>query len=620
MSRFCPIPLPLFAAAFLAIAGLSSCRKAGEPSPPVLRVAILPWEDHSPSADTAWLARLLPFSLRRQLESTPRLQLAEVRSATDFAGPTHELSGFLDARNNRIEAHFFLYELPSHRLAAHRTLTVPATGWRRLLEETARFLASSLRVEARLNPVAVHTEPAARSLARGLTAASPASALPAFRSATEADPGCGWCWLGLAETTAAVEGADALRRVIDTARQHRASFDPLTLARLDLLAARFSPNRLDTTAAQEKIAALSPSDPLIQLRLAEAYTANRQFSRAEAALRNALTIEPGQAVLWNSLAYARAWQGRFDDALEAVRRYAQLDPGPNPADTRGEILMIAGRFPEAAAAFEESYQKDPTFNGGAAMEKAALCWMLAGDSRRASQSLSHWFRDRAARNDRSAGLAQARWELLLGQAAAATIRFARLARDRQDPLSPVAASMLALRLAFSEPPAATSWLPHAPLRNGWQDLYRVYAAAALDPSSVQSIRDERLQLELRALSLTARHDWTRAADAWRTVIERSPGGTDSIWRELRAFCLVQTGQVNQAAQELGNAWPLLSKGQMEFYDFLVYPALLYTRAEIARSAGRMGDARRLYDLFLQFASARPDLAPQAARARAAARL
>lgn len=620
MSRFPPIRLALFATAFLAIAGLSSCRKSGEPSPPVLRVAILALEDHSPSSGAAWLARLLPFSLRRQLESTPRLQLAEVRSATDFAGATHELSGFLDARNNRIEAHLFLYQLPSHKLAAHRVLTAPGTHWRSLLEDAARFLTSSLRVEARLNPVAVHTEPAARDLVQALTAASPAAALSAFRSATEADPECGWCWLGLAETAAAVEGPDGLRRVIDTARQHRASFDPLTLARLDLLAARLSPNRLNATAALEKIAALNPSDPLTQLRLAEVYTANRQFSKAEAVLRNALAIEPGQAVLWNSLAYAQAWQGRFESAMEAVRRYGQLDAGPNPDDTRGEILMMAGRFPEAAAAFEQSYQKDPTFNGGASLEKAALCWMLAGDSRRASESVSRWLRDRAARNDRNAGLAQARWELLLGQPAAATASFARIARDRQDRLSPVAASMLALRLAFSEPPAASSWLPGAPLRDGWQNLYRTYAAAAVDPSSVQSIRDERLQLELRALSLTARRDWASAADAWKTVIERSPGGTDSAWRELRAFCLVQAGQVNRAAEELGNAWPLLSTGQMEFYDFLVYPALLYTRAEIARAAGRMDDARRFYEIFLQFASARPDLAQQAARARAAARL
>jgi hypothetical protein len=59
---------------------------------------------------------------------------------------------------------------------------------------------------------------------------------------------------------------------------------------------------------------------------------------------------------------------------------------------------------------------------------------------------------------------------------------------------------------------------------------------------------------------------------------------------------------------------------MELYDFLVYPNLLFTRAEIARASGRAEEARRLYDLFLQWAGSREDLAPQAVRARAAARL
>lgn len=608
----------LAAALCLTLAG--SCRRNQAGESPVRRLAILAFEDQSPAGGAAWLARLAPFSLRRQLESIPLLQAAEVPAAADFPGATHELSGFFTSRGDRLEAHVFLYELPSHRLMRHTLLARPASQWRSLLEDAAGFITASLRTPGTLNPPSIRSEAAARSLAQALAAPSPADAIAAFRRAAEADPACGWCWLGWAEAASSFEGREAALAVLDASARHRDSLDPPSRARLDHLSATLRGDRFAAASALKKLAAASPSDPLIQLQFAESLVANRNYAQAESVLRNAISMLPGHAPLWNSLAYALAYQGRFDQALDAVRRYAELDPGPNPADSRGEILMMAGRFREAADAFGQSYQKDPSFNGGAAMEKAALCWLLEGDARNASSSVSRFLRDRAARNDRLAVFARARWELLLGQTAAAISRFSLAARDPADPLAAQAASILALRLAFLDPSAAARWLPQTPLRDGAQEIYRIFAAAALDPSSIEKVRDSRLQLELRALSLTARRDWARAAQAWKAVIEASPSGADAVWRELRAYCLVNAGDAAQAAQSLGSSWPVLAPGQMEFYDFLVYPALLYTRAEIARAQGRMDEARRLYDIFLTFAGDRRDLAHAVSRARAAARL
>lgn len=603
--------LPLFAV---------SCRSTQTRQSPVRRVALLPWEDQSLGASAGWLARIAPFALRRQLESIPLLQAAETRFAADFPAATHELSGFVAAGQDRLEAHLFLYELPSHKLALHRVFVRSAGQWRHLLEDAAGFLTSSLQRSGKLNPVGVHTEAAARHLAQALSASIPGAAVSAFRSAAEADPACGWCWLGWAESAAVLEGREAALAVIREGSKHRDQMDPLTLARLDLLAANLLGNRFEAASATARVAAASPADPLIQLQHSEALVANRDYKGAEAALRNALALADSMAPLWNSLAYALAYQNRFEEALAAIRRYEELDPGPNPADSRGEILMMAGRFREAAQSFGQSYQKDPAFNGGAAMEKAALCWMLEGDSGRAAEAASRLVQDRAQRGDRMAALAQARWELLLGRTGASTARFARAARDASDLVAPQAASMLALRLAFLDPAAAARWLPSGPQRDPVNDLFRAYAAAALDPSSIEKARDHRLQLELRALSLTCRREWNRAAEGWQAVIQASPGGTDFAYRELRALCLVHAGDTAQAEKTIGKAWPVLAPGQMLFYDFLVYPALLYTRAEIARAAGRTEEARRLYDLFLQFADGRPDLAAAISRARSAVRL
>lgn len=609
-------PLVLAAAALL----LPACRRQGA-SAPALRVAVLPAEDLSPGGERPWLAQIFAFSLVRQLEGAPRLQLAEVRLAADLPGATHELAACLETRGGTLQAHLFLYELPSHKLLRHTVLGQPADGWPRLLESSAEFLASALQPAAALKPLAVRSEEAARHLAAALSAPSPAAARDAFRAAAEADPSCGWCWVGWAETSARIGDGQDARSALDAATRYRQRLDPLSLARLDVLKANLESDPRRAAAALKALVAASPSDPFANARLAEALVASREYEQAAGALRRAIELDPSNGALWNSLAYALAYMERFDEALDAVRRYAALDSSANPPDSRGEILMMAGRFREAADAFRQSYAKDRNFNGGAAMEKAALCWLLQGDQRHMEETIRIWLRDRNEVGDRMAEIHTARWEFLSGRPSAARARFLALARDAANPLAPIAASMLALRLAPAEPAAAASLLRTAAAsRDGLHQLYAAYAAAAVNPASIESVRDDRLRAELSALSLTCRRDWAAAAAAWKNVRERAPGGTDGPWRELLAFSLVSAGRAAEAAAVIGKSWPLLSAGQMQFYDFLVYPALFYTRAEIARAEGRNEEAIRYYDLFLRFTGDRADLAQQAARARAAARL
>lgn len=612
----------LLSAAAVAIALLvPACRRGPESPQSPRRLAVLPFEDQSASASHAWLARLFSFALARQLEGATRLISAEVRSANDLPGATHQLAGFITAGDGALEAHLFLYALPSHKLLRHEVLSQPASGWRQLLADAARFAASALQSPASLQPVAVRKDSAARRLAEALSAASPEQSQAAFRAAAEDDPSCGWCWLGWAETAVRLGDREQALAAIGNSAPHRNSLDSLSRSRLDLIAANLRSDTRAAVSSLEAIAQAAPGDASAQARLAESLVASRQFDQAVAALQRAIAIDPSAGLFWNSLAYAHAYAGRFDEALKAVARYAQLDPSPNPADSRGEILMMAGRFTEAYQAFDESYRKDPAFNNGAALEKAALCWMLYGDPRRAAETIGRLLEGRSERGDRAVELHRARWHFLTGQSASARQIFSRIARDSSSPLAPVASAMLALRLSFSDPSAATAVLrAQPPGRDSLQQIYAAYASAAADPAFLDRIRDDRLRLELGALSHTARRQWPRAAEAWKTVIERSPGGSDSAYRELRAFCLVQVGDTKQAAEVLGVSWPVLSQGQMEFYDFLVYPNLLFTRAEIARASGRVEEARRFYDLFLQFAGDRVDLALQAARARSAARL
>ncbi len=140
------------------------------------------------------------------------------------------------------------------------------------------------------------------------------------------------------------------------------------------------------------------------------------------------------------------------------------------------------------------------------MEKAAVCWLLEGDARSASSAVSRFLRDRAARQDRTAAFAQARWELLLGRSASSISRFSIAAGNRTDPLAPQAAFMLALRLAFLDASSAARWLAPAPGPDGALQLYRTFAAAALDPASIDKVRDSGSSSS-SAPSRSPRRDW-----------------------------------------------------------------------------------------------------------------
>lgn len=88
----------------------------------------------------------------------------------------------------------------------------------------------------------------------------------------------------------------------------------------------------------------------------------RQWSRAIVLYEQALQLDPNFPDAWNSLAYCYARTGDFDKASQAMQRYAELLPGePNPHDSYGEILMMAGRYQQALAEYHTALQLDPGF-------------------------------------------------------------------------------------------------------------------------------------------------------------------------------------------------------------------------------------------------------------------
>ncbi len=90
--------------------------------------------------------------------------------------------------------------------------------------------------------------------------------------------------------------------------------------------------------------------------------ASRDPAAARQLLEEALQLDPMYAPAYNELAYYAARRGDFDSATVLIDKYVALEPDePNPLDSRGEILELAGRTEEARAAFGRALALRPDF-------------------------------------------------------------------------------------------------------------------------------------------------------------------------------------------------------------------------------------------------------------------
>lgn len=581
------------------------------------RVALLPFENQSGDPALDWPAGVVRLSLARQLEVLPRVSVFLARSASEAAaqGATRVISGFV-AKNNGTAGFRFLVEDPQAREALAGGLAgASKQPWPRAMADLAVAVSAVIRPNVAPAPTQIHNDEAARLLSEALSASEPPVALAKLEQSTVADPACGWCWDLWAEQAVRNGGPSALQAVLDKSRPHVREIDVLSRARLDLLESGITGDVRARGSALERVTRALPSDVGSLAQLAEIYTNLRQFDRAEATLRQAVAAESGRPDLWNSFAYALAYLGRYPEANLAVKEYERADPNSaNAADSRGEILLMAGHFREAAAAFELVWQRDKDFNHGVALEKAALALWLSGEKKEAGQFLDRYLAARQQSGDPTAELVRARWEYLFGQTAQAQARLERVADRTDHPMACAASAMLALRfLAAGDEPAAQSSAKRAlsVARTPGQTVFARFVADAVQGTGSD---------EAQALGFTARGQWQRAAERWKLALAKSPGSADGPHRELLALALALSGRAGEARSLVANRYPILSEEQTLLYDFLIYPNLFYVRAEVAIADKKPADAQRQYDLFLQYAGDRPDRYGQLARARAAARL
>jgi tetratricopeptide (TPR) repeat protein len=174
-----------------------------------------------------------------------------------------------------------------------------------------------------------------------------------------------------------------------------------------------------------EVAKLRPSDSRLAALAGRQALIARDLKKAGEWFDRAIALDPENGPLHNEAAYVLFYAGKMEAALASLDQYNRLEPSSaNPLDSRGEILLLAGRYADAEEAFLQSYQRDPRFFSSAALRKAAVARRAAGDQQGAD-SLFQRYLDAIAGNP-GTDLYRAQWDYEAGRPAQAIAALEKL--------------------------------------------------------------------------------------------------------------------------------------------------------------------------------------------------
>ncbi len=121
-------------------------------------------------------------------------------------------------------------------------------------------------------------------------------------------------------------------------------------------------NYLPAISAMNDLLAKYPRDQRLAYLAGDWLMKQQRHEQAVTVLERALALFPDYAAALNDVAYGYADLGNFDKAFAAMDRYVALEPDqPNPHDSYGEILRMAGKLDAALEQYRMSIRIDPNF-------------------------------------------------------------------------------------------------------------------------------------------------------------------------------------------------------------------------------------------------------------------
>lgn len=211
-------------------------------------------------------------------------------------------------------------------------------------------------------PVTTHSRQARKLFEKGMTELErwhQNDALADWRAATRADQNFALAHLYVAYATDNPdEESKELTRAMQLAR--RTSEGEQLLIRW-LSGVRHG-DYVPAIAAMNDLLSLYPDDKRVDFIIGRWLLIENRYEQAQLLLERAVTADPDDAAAINLLGYAYAGRSNFEKAFAMMERYVALQPDePNPHDSYGEILRMAGRYDAALVQYRASVKLDPEF-------------------------------------------------------------------------------------------------------------------------------------------------------------------------------------------------------------------------------------------------------------------
>jgi tetratricopeptide (TPR) repeat protein len=149
-------------------------------------------------------------------------------------------------------------------------------------------------------------------------------------------------------------------------------------------------NSIDAITGMNEVAREYPRDRLVVYMCIWWLFSQGQYERALAIEENSGILDsPG---MLNAKAYTYARLRRYDKAIELIAKYAaSLPHDPNPEDSYGEMLRLAGRFEESIEHYRAALKIDPKFYPS--QFGIADTYSLMGNQTRARQEYATGFKN-----------------------------------------------------------------------------------------------------------------------------------------------------------------------------------------------------------------------------------
>ena len=210
-----------------------------------------------------------------------------------------------------------------------------------------------------------------------------------LRSALEIDPNLALAHLKLGEVRIFQNQWDAAQSEILAARRQASALTEEDQLRVEAFLARVFGQPFEERVYLQKLIGLRPHKREYLYELAESYFHTADVDEAISKYQDALSLDSHYARAYNHLAYCYSWKGQHAQALEACRRYLELDRSANAYDSLGDAYMQAGEYDKAKEMKSKAISMDPQIYY--AIRNLAFIEMLRGRNRIAGERLKSLF-------------------------------------------------------------------------------------------------------------------------------------------------------------------------------------------------------------------------------------